>query len=321
MIKKRKGAFKSVIYNCNTIYINNLSVPQVFEPFDLASWSNGKRIFNDIIIGLLGVFIMVQISFSARPKSAEWIDQLPSYKDIKYKIINSRPGMILSACVGLASAYPYAREYLEIESDEMYNNLFIIANEMVESYISNTKRIKPTKENWLSFARGEMGAVKGQLLSCPSTNIKKLNINASDVTNFGIDEALYNIGFTEKMYWKYEVNIESIKNDIKKIFLVDKCGIPLKDLIYYEPIHIESKIQSEILGCNIVRKANIDIREGKLIEPDKPINRNYLLKNLNKSEKIAYNICIRTGDTQMIKNLIKKAIARMKKSQEDNFKY
>ena len=51
MMKKRKGAFKlrSVIYNRNTVYINNLSVPQVFELFDLASWSNGKKIFNDII--------------------------------------------------------------------------------------------------------------------------------------------------------------------------------------------------------------------------------------------------------------------------------
>lgn len=315
--KIKKGLkFRGNVYKSNTVYINNLSVAQVFELFDGADYALAKRVFENIVIGMTGVFMMVQISISARPNKVEWIDQLPSFKEIKTKIINGAPGMYLSGCIGLVLAYPYAREELESNGPEMYNVLVNMLEEMIESHTSNIKRIQPTRSNWLPYARGEMGSAKGQILSCPATNIKKLNIDGNDAPGYGIEEMLDAIGLSPDLYVKYDLDATRLKGLVKNIFLVDKGGIPFSDLIYNEPNNIGSKIQNQIFANCIIRTEEIGSRLVKGEEPNFPINKNILQQYLTKGELFAYDISIRTGDAQMTKKLTETALARAKKAPE-----
>jgi hypothetical protein len=318
MVAKRlkKGVLKSQnrLYKGKNVYFSNLSVAQAFELFDSASYEFSKEIFENFVLCLIGLFIMVQISISAKPESGEWVERLPSYKDIKSRIINGKPGSVLSACFGITLAFPYALDDLEGEGIKMYDDLAVLVQQLIESQGANVKRIKPSKAEWLSFARGEMGSVRGQLLSCPSTNIARLNIDGSDVSSYNIQNVLENSGLDESMFPKYDLSIDIIVVKFRKLFLIDKGGLPIENLIYDEPGNISSRIQNEIFGGNIIRSENVGTKLVKGVEPASPINRSILSENLTKNELFAYDIAIRSGDVAMVKKLTNTAISRTKKS-------
>lgn len=314
MRKKIRGISKSkvTIYKNSTIYAGNLSAPQAFELFDSADREYAKDIFESFIISFLGVLMMVQIAISSKPESAQWIDQLQSYKDLKQKIINGKHGLTVSACFGLSLAFPYAMD--DLPQENLNNNLAILVDELVQSHTTNVKRIKPSKQEWLPYARGEMGAVKGQLLSCPSSNIKIMNINGSEVISYGLEEALKVIGFDNSTLAKYELDTTSIRNLVRGIFLTDKGGIPIEKLVYNEPTFVKSKIQDEILGDCLLRTEVIKYRLEKGVEPSPVINKAVLEKHLTKNELFAYNIAVRTGDVLLAKKLTNTAIVRSREA-------
>lgn len=296
----------------NNIYVCNLSASQAFELFDSADTELAKPIFESFIITFIGVFMIAQINVSSRPQNSEWVDSLKSVKDIKQRIINGSPGMIVSACYGMSIAYPYAMEDLESEGATQYNILITIVDEMINSHSTNIKRLRPSKQDWLPFARGEMGAVKGQLLSCPSTNLAIMNIEGSDVIGYTISDAMGKIGFERSLFNKYDIDVEYIREKLRRIFLTDKGGIPIENLVYEEPNYVNSRIQNEILGDCIIRNETIKSKLEKGVEPVTAINKTALVKFLTKNELFAYNIAIRTGDAQMARKLTNIAIVRSK---------
>lgn len=261
MIRKIKRSFRKLIMkNYPNGSLVTLGIPffQAFELFNLASYNIAERIFKNFVITGVVIFIMAQISISSAPNKIDWINELPSYKHLKL-ILNSKVGMTVSACFGITSAFGYAVEALEGYGNEKFDLLATLVTEMVDTIGGNTKRIQPSKANWLLFARGESGAARGQFLSCPNTNLEKLNIKETDVINYDFINCLNNIGFEKKTFLKYGITPEIIKVEIRNLLLTDKTGMLMSFIRYNEPKTVYSKIQSEIFGDSIIRSNEISI--------------------------------------------------------------
>lgn len=286
----------------NVLYINNIPLRDAFEIFDSESSQFSQQILLNIMISGIAVFCMAQIAISARPENAEYVDKLQSYKDIKRKCISGTPGRTASAVIGIAISFPYLMQDHDMQGDDFSYKLGRIAIDLVENPSPNTRRIKPSTSEWQNYAKGEMGAANGQLLSCPSTNIKVLNIDGQKILNYDLSDSITAIGISEDILKKYGINTEIIKNEFKSIFLIDNNGMPINKIIYDEPESINSHIQSEIFGDLLMRTGKINSNLVKGMEPYSYITKAQVEKHLNKYELIAYNFAIKSGD----KNILKK---------------
>jgi hypothetical protein len=314
-LTRNYGRSSNKSYKDGNIYLCNISLPVAFEIFNSASFEEAKKLLTNFVTCGIGMMMMTQIGISSKPQNAEWVDQLRSIKDIKQNIINSKVGLTVSACIGLTAAYPSAIFDLDIKEEEIGEYFCSLAHEMVESNTGNTKRIKPSKTEWLAYARGEMGAAKGQMLSCPTTNIERLNINNSQIISYSVQDALNNLGFAKETYFKYGINADNIITYIRPMFLKDKGGLPIEKLVYNEPNFVKSKIQNEIFGDCLVRIESVKDSLEKGVIPDRPMSKEFLAKNLSKMQLFAYNVAVRTGDTPMIKKLTSLAMQNSKQSE------
>jgi len=314
--RKPKGRNKARVsmYAPNNIYVCNVSLSQAFELFDNIDSLESKYILTSLVIIGVAIHMMAQISISSRPEKAEWTDQLQSYKDIKIKVINGKHGRIVVSCIGFSIAFPYAMEEFEKDETNMQINMITFVKEAAETSDSNIKRVKASKDNWPTFMRGEMGAAKGQLLSCPSTNIIKLGIDGAEVSSYGVEEAIEKTGFDKKLLEDYGITTEYIIARIRDIFLTDNGGLPIEKLVYNEPRFVRSKIQNEILGDNLIRTDEVSAKLEKGMEPISAINIATVKKYLSKTELFAYNIAVRTGDSKIIKRLTDIVLERANKA-------
>lgn len=309
---KKSNKKKQKFYTKGNFYVGNITLAQAFEPFDNADLDKAAVIIGEMVSGCMACIMMAQISISAKPEEAEWVEKLDSVKDIKSKILNGKTGLLFGAAAGLTLAFPYALEELSQDESQIGNNLYSYACEMMESHTTNVKRIRPNKENWGLYARGEMGAIKGQLISCPTTSLRTLNIDGSQVNSYGVTEAIRSLGFDLSTLDKYGITTQSVIEKVRGILLIDNNGMPIKSLIYEEPDFITSKVQNEIVGYCLVRNASLKNVLEKGVEPALAITKANLKKFLTDHEFFAYNIAIRTGDAQMAKRLSDKAIGRSK---------
>lgn len=311
---KRKEKF----YEKGNMYICNIKLSQAVEL--VCSAEDEKKVYEvvlDMVIAGLGCLVIAQISDSAQPEKSEWVEKLSSVKHIKTKIINGKPGLALSAVIGMTIAFPSALKDLSEQGDDNVGNNFLGQVELfTTTYTTNEKRIVGNSKNWNAFARGEMGAAKGQLLSCPTSNLKILGIDGSEIKSYGVSEAIEKLGLDSKVLSDLKITPQIVKDEFRKIFLIDNTGKLMSSLIYDEPAHIKSKIQNEILGDSLIRTAEIKSELVKGAEPTFMITKAALNEFLTKNELFAYNIAIRTGDSIMAKKLTDIAIVRSKADQK-----
>lgn len=321
MIRKIKKNFNRLLASKaskykNTLYVINISIRDMIEVIEVLNDINLdneiKDLLDSILISCISMFTMSQISVSARPENFEYVDKLPSYKDLKRKFICSEHGRSLAACMGFAAAFPYA-----YQDKKIYDEFPFIARTVIYDFIKtsgpNYKRIKPTVESWPAYAKGEMGAAIGQMLSCPATNLNVLNINSFEVCNFGILDAVNNSGISPAILDKYRVSIEDIKTKMRNIYLFDDNGTLLSNLTYNEPKLIYSKIQEEILGDFLFRDDIVNTNVVKGLESDFRITKKVIEDCLSKRELLAYNFAIRSGDKNILKRYIDLVKKRIKK--------
>lgn len=299
--RNNKLSYNKVLFKKNNMYINNISIAQMLEIIDTPENEDALTIVNNIIMSCLAMMIMSQIAISALPEDAEYVDQLPSYKDIKKKFISSRVGRSLAACAAIATAYPYLMQDKMMQDDSV-NKVIHIITDLVESSSPNIKRIKPNVADWQAFAKGEIGACMGQMLSCPATNIKVLNLNGKDLKEYGLAEALLAIGIPNKTLDSFGINPITLSHDMKGVFLINNAGIPIESISYDEPSKIYSKIQNELLGSSLIRNGIVNTNLVKGLESESSITKAQVEQFLSKYELIAYNFAIRSGD----KNILKK---------------
>lgn len=292
--KKKKGI----------LYVGSFSFPELFEIFNSKDNPSAPSILLNFVITGVCLQMMSQIRISVKEEKVEYVDKLPSYRDIKRKIIAGFPGRLVAAVSGIASAMPYLMQDQSITSQEQDIILILsqIIDDMASSSSPNSRRIKPSINNWQEFAKGEMGSSLGQLISCPATNLKLLNIDGTKVKNYGLKDAVSNIGFPPEMLQSYNITEEVIEDAIRNNFTTDNSGMPISKLEYNEPKEIYSNIQTEILSDILIRNGNINANLEKGPEPDSPISKTQVEKYLSKHEFIAYTFAIKNGD----KNILKK---------------
>lgn len=299
--RSAKLSLSKEVKKSKNIYVLNHSVDDMFNMID-AGGPESETILRNLVISGVIMMAMAQISISARPLgNVDYIDKLDSYRDIKKKFVTSHIGRTLAAATGIACAYPYLMTDKNYSGEDGASKLRQHVIDMVDNPSPNIKRIKPSEAEWARFARGEAGAALGQIVSCPSTNLKTVNID-SEITNCGLDEAIEGVGINKNTLTRYNITNESISRDIKKKFLVDNNGMPLDLLIYDEPSSIYSKIQNEILGDRITRSGRVNSVLVKGLEPESPITLEIVENCLNKREFMAYKFAINSGD----KNILRK---------------
>jgi hypothetical protein len=298
----KKNSFSRTILKRNTMYIHNISIPDIFDIADVPGSEFGSQVLINILISCVAMQIMVQIALSAQPEDAEYIDKLPSYKDIKKKFITSQYGRTLASATGFATAFPYLMQDPVMQGDDIAEKIIRLIIDAVDCPSPNVRRIKPTISEWQQYARGEAGSAFGQMISCPSTNLKSINIDGSIIKNFNLEDAVRSIGISNQILEKHDISILSICSQMRSIFLINSVGIPVSKLEYDEPKTIYSRIQVDILGDELKRTGTISSALSKGIEPDASITRILIEKYLTKYELMAYNFAIRCGD----KNILKK---------------
>jgi hypothetical protein len=310
-LKRQPRMSKNTNFNMNknSLYVNNISLEQMFQIMDSPESEYSGTILKNILIAGIALNIMSQIVISAIPEKADYVDKLPSYKDMKKKFITDEPGRTLAACSGIAKSFPYLMQDPSMTKDDnLPQNVGNIVIDLVENPSPNSKRIKPSIAEWQKYAKGEMSAGLGQMISCPSTNLKTLNIDGAKIANYGLEDAIASLGISKETLSKYNISSESISDSILSIFLLSNKGIPVPSLYYDEPSSIFSKIQKEILGDKLKRTGNINSSLDKELEPETPITRTQIEKYLSGYELIAYNFAIKGGD----KNILKKYIDLIK---------
>lgn len=309
--RKPKSSLSKAMKMSRNIYILNISANDIFEILDNDSLE-AKTILRNIMITCVCMMIMAQTTISAKPEGAEYVDKLPSIKHIKKKFITSEVGRTFAASAGIAAAYPYLLQDPSMENESEEKIIQIIVD-MVDSPSPNVKRIKPSIDEWQRYSKGEAGAALGQIISCPSTNFKTINIDPR-VNDFGIVEAVDSIGISKKTLEKYNITPEIIAKSIKDIYLIDEYGLPTSTVEYEEPNIIRSKIQQEILGDSIIRNGKIGTNLVKSMEPNAAITKTVVEKYLKPKELIAYKFAINTGD----KNILRKYTDLVKKRAKED---
>lgn len=304
-----KKSFSKTIMKKNNMYLNNISFQDIFGIADSPESEFASQILINILVSGVAMQIMSQIALSAQPEDAEYVDKLPSYKDMKKKFITSQHGRTLAAATGFATAYPYLMQDPVMQGDDVAEKIVQLITDAVDCPSPNVRRISPTIGEWAQFAKGEAGSVFGQMISCPSTNLKTINIDGPTIQKAGLEDAIKTVGISSQVLEKYEITVPTICNKMRSIFLINNSGIPIQKLEYDEPKTIYSKIQFEILGDYLDRVGTINATLQKGLEPDTAITRTLIEKYLSKYELLAYNLSIRSGD----KNILKKYTDLVKK--------
>lgn len=286
------------------LYLGNFSFPEIFDIINNRDNPFAPSMLLNFLVTGVSLLIMAQIRISVKEETTEYVDKLPSYRDIKRKIIAGYPGRLVAAAAGIASAMPYLMQDPTMVSQNIPIVISQIIYDMANSNSPNTRRIKPSIVNWQEFSKGEMGSFLGQLISCPATNLKLLNIDGAKVKNYTLNEAIDNIGFTSEFLTSYDITLTLVQEEIRKYFTINSSGILVSVLEYEEPKEIFSNIQTEILSDTLVRIGNVNTKLEKSLELNSPISKIQIEKYLSKYELIAYNFALKSGD----KNILKKYI-------------
>lgn len=297
--KFNKSSLSRSIKRPKNLYVINISFNDIYTILDSSAPDSGLILKNMVIAGI-ALMIMAQITISVRPEGAEYVDKLPSYKDLKKKFISGSPGRTLAAAAGFAAAFPWLMQDPQMQGDDGANKIIILVTNMVDMPSPNTRRITPSISDWQLYAKGEAGAAMGQMLSCPATNFKTINIEPN-VGSYGLNEAFECIGISKENLSKFNITPESIAREVKEIFLIESSGMPTTKLVYAEPIIISSQIQREIMGESLVRSGVANSVLSKGLEPDSSITKALVEKYLNPRELIAYRFAINTGDRNILK--------------------
>lgn len=297
------------------LYVLGLNMPKVFDLVDKTDMELSRIILMNIITANIALLIMSQISISLRPESIEYIDNIPSYVDLKRKFITSFVGRTLASCIGFARAFPYLSYNDKFKGEDVVGKSVEIISEMSNTSGSIRKRSHPSVSGWQLYALGEMQAALGQMLSCPSTNMGLLNIDDTEVCNYDLHKAIIKLGFSKILFSKYDINLDFIREYLKTIYLQNDKKTFLKKLVYNEPSNITSKLQNEILGDLIIRDNKFNIKEINSME----LGLIQKIKYLDKYEVIAYDFAVKSGDKHILRKYIELIQNRFIRSIEFNY--
>lgn len=170
-----------------------------------------KHILTLSTIAMVCTIMLCQIKCMKPDASSRSLDQLPSFKLYRKRIITNNPGHALA--ITIATALPEVLVHLPSQgADEIEEWMYAV----LDCYIGNEKVLsKASSNNITDYVSGHMSRILGYLQSCPSSNIGIFNINSS-IVNWNLEDTINNLPKPLS-----EVPKEDVINLFKEIILVD----------------------------------------------------------------------------------------------------
>jgi hypothetical protein len=306
-VKARKGQSSM---RANNLYVINIGMCDMIVFLDPRY--NPARltyIWMRISVASVGIVMLVQLRLSLPDESsAEFWDKLESYKRYKRQVTLGRHGRTLAITAGLTATAPYIlAANTNVSDDEVMETVLDVEESYIANPIPNTRRFpKPSgNTDWKPFLEGEISAATGQILSCPATNIKMLNLNASEVKDMSVEQALEAVGLSKDFRETSGLSTELIKGELKTLLLESDGGIPFKELSFKENPLVSSVIEKEILGDQVKRTGYVATSLYKGQEPGSAITRTIATKYLSRLEMFAYDVASRNGDPNILRKYTK----------------
>jgi len=158
---------------------------------DLSQIENYSNIIELVCICMVTVVMLCQFR-SLRPAgNSSKLDQLPSFKYYKRKVVMDYAGQALALAV--ASSLPDAVVNLPSDPNELERWLLAV----LDSYTGNEKLVKNCMENTVTdYVCGHMSRILGLMNSCPAANMQAFNLDTSCV-NWGIKDVIERIPISD----------------------------------------------------------------------------------------------------------------------------
>lgn len=295
---KSKAKVKGNLFNINGHTIMDLFNAICSNPED----EHASDIILNTLVAIYAIFIMAQLRISTTESNA-FVDQLPSYKEYKRKVINGLPGRTLAALSAVFSSLSFIiadtgpKAKVEITSED----LTLMVSNYSHTPIPNSKRItSPNIGNWSQFLMGELSSTLGTILSCPSSNIKIFNLDADKVKQVSKpSEILSLLGVSTDFLEKYGITEADSKSVIfeklKIIMHQTSGGIPVGTLEFTEAGTVTSTLESFV---EIVRHSSESPVPGQASSINEGI-----ISRLAPWEKSGYEAALKAGNKNLIKRL------------------
>lgn len=189
MVKKKKrtiirstNIFKKKKPGYITIRDYDLSTISGLSPIE--SYENITILSATCIVTTL---ILCQLRSLRPDSSGAKLDQSPSFRYYKTKVILKDPGLALS--ISLASSLPDVITLIPDDEDELEYWL----TSVMDTYMGNERKLENvTENNKVDFIHGRMSEILGTINAAPANNMKLLNLDSS-VADWTIKDVLENL--------------------------------------------------------------------------------------------------------------------------------
>ena len=131
-----------------------------------------------IAAGVVTMLILVQIRIGLSNMSSQQVDQLPSVRLYKSRVLGDYMGRVMGASVAT------------IDCTEFVSEVEPVIEELTSFPIPICKPVaKPTQQNYPQYIYYRMSQVMGFIQSTPTTNLNLLNLKP-DCANWNLEQAL-----------------------------------------------------------------------------------------------------------------------------------
>lgn len=198
---------------------------------------------------LVAICLLVQIRIFHKDLKGSQADQLQSFKYYKRSIISDIPGKIFAASFGILSSYALQPAN-------------ITGNELIQTYVDTQNRFYPvisklSKENIEQYTKGILSRVLGLLLSCPASNIKALNISASEVMTYTV-QSVIDVSQVNKFLKDAVVTEDLVIAVLRSCALTTPGGLP-KTHLEFDESEPSSVLEKQIFPNEIIRTGKTPI--------------------------------------------------------------
>lgn len=198
-----------------------------------------------MVMCMVTVTLLCQLRSLSPDSSSAKLDQLPSFRFYKKRVMLSHPGHGLA--ITLAASLPEAIANLADNPTELEEWL----HAALDSYIGNEKFIERCSENnVIDFVCGHMSRILGYLNSCPASSLQSFNLDTS-VIDWSISDVIERMGLPEGTSISVEHIIKRLRDEC---FEVPQYPITFAESPFLGPAAVKGggKIEMEIFGDDMV---------------------------------------------------------------------
>lgn len=262
---------------------------------EVVALTGASQFIEDCMLNAIACCLIIIIMCQIRINTASLgytqttVDQLPSYKVYKQRIISGVPGRTISAIIAVADSLKFLSDDVLQQTIEAYT----------DSPIKPRNPVQNGATTYGEYIPYRMTQVHGTMQSCPASNVKMFGL-PNGFEKWGLQEALTFIKSSPVSREQQELILKICDDNM----FTNKGGIPQKPVIFAEPSNISSNLEKDIFGDNIVRNGAVESKLGPSgTLPASPITLNMVNTHLSARERVLYNIAQTNGDKVLLREL------------------